>query len=179
MIRGLEKLDNKTQALALNVEHGCRERGVDLLIYCTLRTCEEQARLYRQSRERARIAETMERLRARGFDFLADVLDRVGPQGPGPNVTNAAPGESWHQYGAAFDAVPLVNGKPVWVIEHAPEAWRTYGKVVAEWGGYWAGDWSGKMREYPHTESRPGNPLMVLSPGEAHEILKRLGSIAA
>ena len=94
----------------------CAERGVDLLVYCTLRTLQEQAILFRKTRTRWAIEQKMMKLQERGFPFLAEVLEGVGPQdGPlGRHVTNAGPGESWHNYARAFDAVPLVDGKAGW-----------------------------------------------------------------
>jgi len=59
--------------------------GIDLLVTCTLRTLDEQARLYAQGRTTA-----------------------------GRIVTNAMPGQSAHNFGLAVDVVPIVDGKPDW-----------------------------------------------------------------
>jgi peptidoglycan L-alanyl-D-glutamate endopeptidase CwlK len=63
----------------------CKAAGLDVLVYCTLRDLDEQARLYAQGRTT-----------------------------PGKIVTNAKPGQSAHNYGLALDFVPLVGGKPEW-----------------------------------------------------------------
>ena len=63
----------------------CRAQGIDILVTCTLRTMDEQAKLYAQGRT-----------------------------SPGPIVTNAKAGQSAHNYGLAMDVVPIVNGKPDW-----------------------------------------------------------------
>lgn len=63
----------------------CEAAGLDILVYCTLRTHEEQAALYAKGRT-----------------------------SPGPKVTYAKPGESAHNHGLALDFVPLLDGKPDW-----------------------------------------------------------------
>ena len=43
----------------------------------------------------------------------------IGRTLPGKEVTNARPGESWHQFGAACDVAPFVNDKqPDWDEGH-------------------------------------------------------------
>ena len=63
----------------------CREAGIDVIITSTFRNAEMQAKLYAQGRTRA-----------------------------GPIVTNARPGQSFHNYRLAFDFVPIKNGKAQW-----------------------------------------------------------------
>ncbi len=63
----------------------CRGAGLDILVYCTLRTIKEQDELYEQGRSV-----------------------------PGKIVTNAKGGQSAHNYGLALDFVPLIQGKPQW-----------------------------------------------------------------
>ena len=150
--------------------------GVDLLIYCTLRPLEEQARLYRQSRSWASIRDKILKLKNRGFDYLADILDEVGPCS-GPHVTNAGPGESWHNYAEAWDAVPLIGGKPAWNYFNAKEQWDAYGECVRQVGMVWAGEWT-SFREYPHAQLRAGsNPLREFDPDKVREILMQNGLI--
>ncbi len=45
-----------------------------------------------------------------------------GRTAPGKIITNAEPGESWHQYGFAADGVPMLNGVPDWDI--SSPAWQ-------------------------------------------------------
>lgn len=66
-------------------EARCKAAGLDVLIYCTLRSNAEQDALYAQGRTK-----------------------------PGDIVTWAQGGQSAHNYGLALDFVPLVNGKPQW-----------------------------------------------------------------
>lgn len=84
--------------------------GLDVLVYCTVRTMQEQADLYAQGRTK-----------------------------PGRIVTNARPGESAHNFGFAFDGAPLVGGKidwdpenPVWSIYG-----KVATDIGLEWAGNW------------------------------------------
>ena len=172
--RKLEDLVPKARENANVVVEVCEQAEFDLLIYCTLRTLEEQAKLFRQSRSWEEIKKKILDFKSRGFTYLADILENAGPS-YGPHVTNAAPGESWHNYGEAWDAVPLVNGKPVWNYFNARSHWDAYGECVRQVGMNWAGDWQ-TFREYPHAQMRPGgNPLRQLNADQILEILKTNG----
>lgn len=174
MSRDLDDLIPEVKDKALLVQKACQEAAeFDLLIYCTLRPLEEQARLYRQSRSKSEIDVKLQKLRNRGFGFIANVIEDVGPCF-GKHVTNAAPGESWHNYAEAWDAVPLVNGKPAWNYLEAKPHWDAYGEAVRQAGMFWAGDWT-NFREYPHAQLRQGgNPLKILQPDAIqHALLER------
>lgn len=168
--RSLNKLTPETKEKALIVLDVCQKVGIDLLIYSTLRSLEEQAKLYRQSRSWNEIKIKIQKFRNRGYYFLADIIEEVGPA-YGLHVTYAAPGESWHNYAEAWDAVPLQNGKPLWKYKYAKEQWEAYGEAVRQVGMYWAGDWI-SFREYPHSQLRKGgNPLKMLTPEIVHDLL--------
>ncbi|WP_299773932.1 M15 family metallopeptidase [uncultured Pseudoteredinibacter sp.] len=172
--RDVEDLSKDVLDKAKLVQRVMSEVGIDLLIYCTLRSLEEQARLYRQSRSWATIRSKILDLRDSGHGYLAQVLEEVGPCS-GPHVTNAAPGESWHNYAEAWDAVPLIGGKPAWNYFDAKEQWEAYGECVRQSGMFWAGDWT-NFREYPHAQLRLGNnPLSELSPDESRQSLTDIG----
>lgn len=161
--RSVDDLVWEVRKKAEIIQEKCAQNGVDLLIYCTLRPLDEQARLFRQSRSYEEIKDKMKKLANRGFDFIANVIEKVGPC-DGPHVTNAAPGESWHNYGEAFDAVPLVGGKAAWSYNEFKNLWEVYGNAVREVEMSWAGDWT-SFREFPHCQLRSGgNPLKSLSP---------------
>jgi peptidoglycan L-alanyl-D-glutamate endopeptidase CwlK len=168
--RKLEDLVPDARKKAKKVLAVCDEVGIDLLIYCTLRPLEEQARLFRQSRSWAEIKDKILTLRGRGLGFLADIIEAVGPC-YGDHVTNAAPGESYHNYGQAWDAVPLIAGKPAWNYLRAKPYWDAYGECVRQVGMIWAGDWV-SFREYPHAQLRAGgNPLKQNDPDRIREML--------
>jgi len=104
----------------------CLARGVEMLVYCTLRTAAEQETLYAKGRT-----------------------------APGPKVTNALPWQSWHQYGRAIDAVPLDGGKPVWRYSAANPLWAVAVEEGDKAGLEWAGRWK-SFREYVHWQDTEG-----------------------
>ncbi len=151
--RKLEDLQPEIEAAARNLLRRCEEDGLDLLIYCTLRSTREQAILYRQGRPFDQIQRKANELRDKwGRDDLGDLLIDVGPQS-GRKVTNAGPGQSMHNYGLAFDAVPLRGGKPVWQSSKLEDKalWEQYGELGLEVGLEWAGNWT-RFREFPHMQ---------------------------
>lgn len=177
--RDINDLVPEMQGSARRVVELCGEKNVDLLVYCTLRTLEEQAVLFRKTRTRWAIEQKIEKLRARGFSFLAEILEGVGPQdGPiGRYVTNAGPGESWHNYARAFDAVPVVNGKAGWDVDVYAGEWEAYGDASESVGLRWAGRWI-KFKEYPHSQLAEGsNPLKVYDPDTIRAMLREQGLI--
>lgn len=120
MSRRIEDLQPLLQVKARYHVELCANDGVDLLIYCTLRTKEEQAELYAQGRTK-----------------------------PGKIVTYAKPGSSAHNFGLAYDAVPLFNGKALWKADLNSREWSTVVRVGRSLGLEWAGDWS-RFREFVH-----------------------------
>jgi peptidoglycan L-alanyl-D-glutamate endopeptidase CwlK len=123
--RRLEDLHPLMRPLVNAFLSACKHDDIDILVTCTYRSDEEQARLYAQGRTK-----------------------------PGPRVTNAKPGQSMHNFrfngkpaSLAVDIVPLVNGKPVWSAS-AP-VWQKVGKLGEEAGLEWAGRWK-RFREFPH-----------------------------
>lgn len=123
--------------------------GLDVLIYCTARSLREQARLFRRGRSLSQIRATAYELSGQyERPDLAKVLLGVGPQ-YGELVTYAAPGQSLHNYGYAWDGVPLRDGKPVW--DDSDPLWNAYGVCVRACGCEWAGDWE-TFKEFPHAQ---------------------------
>ena len=111
----------KRQAIAFLNE--CKVCGIDVLIYCTLRTLDEQAVLYASGRDK-----------------------------PGPILTCAKPGESLHNPDKngdawAFDAIPLLGGKALWDDQQRIALMGMCGESV---GLVWAGRWRGYLRERVH-----------------------------
>lgn len=115
-------------ALMLQWETLLHAKGVPFLVYTVYRTPDEQARLYAQGRT-----------------------------APGHIVTYAKPGQSAHNRQVegqpaadAFDACPMVHGKPTW--ETSGEAllfWNVMGScaesIGLEWGRHYShlgGDWA-------------------------------------
>lgn len=95
------------------------EAGLDVGLHQGFRSWEEQDRLYAKGRTT-----------------------------PGPKVTNAKGGESWHNYGLAADIVFRVKGKWSWTESHP---WDQLGALGKELGLEWGGDWT-RLRDRPHFE---------------------------
>jgi len=146
--RQIEDLQDEMRHLAAEFLKRCAEAGLEVLIFGTLRTLEEQARLWRMGRSRALIEKVIERLERSGKGWVAALLKRVGPQPGNRIVTHALPGESAHNYGYGFDAVPLVHGKPAWNDDALLNRMGEIGKSV---GLDWAGDWK-RFKERVHFE---------------------------
>lgn len=121
--RSLDDLAPQVQGKARAFLALAASRGLDVLIYCTLRSNAEQAELWASGRSRV-----------------------------GPILTNARPGESLHNPDGsgkawAFDAVPLLAGKPAW---NDSALLLRMGQCGEDSGLEWAGRWHGRLRERVH-----------------------------
>lgn len=85
-------------------------------------------------------------------------------------VSNAKGGESWHNYGLAFDLHIIRNNISVW-FESTPEgaakaaADPDYSKIIAiaaKYGYTWGGNFPGEFRDVPHFENKHGQTLEAL-----------------
>jgi len=109
--RSLDDLNPIVREKAQLFVSTCALQGIDILIYCTYRSEEEQNVLYAQGRTT-----------------------------PGKIVTNARGGESFHNFHLAFDWVPVVGGKPQWSdTKLYLKAGIIAESVGLEWAGRWAG----------------------------------------
>jgi len=141
--RDLEDLHPIVASKCAEFMHQCKVQGIDVLITSTLRDHESQNALYAQGRTTIGVNPR-----------LAKPL--------GDHVTNAKAGESIHNYGLAFDFVPLVNGKAMW------DDSRTFVKcgVIAESIGLeWAGRWK-NFKEMVHCQYTGGLSLRDLQNGK-------------
>lgn len=109
--RSLQDLLPVVREKAIQFISDCADAGIDILIYCTYRSPEEQEIIYAQGRTK-----------------------------PGRIVTNARGGDSFHNHRCAFDFVPLVAGKPAWndAALYA-KAGSIAESVGLEWSGRWKG----------------------------------------
>lgn len=115
-----------------------KDVGIDLIVTSTYRDHESQAALFAQGRTK-----------------------------PGQIVTNARPGQSWHNWRCAFDVVPIRNGKPVWsTTGHDGALWRKVGELGESVALEWAGRWTGKLREFAHFQYTGGLTLAELQSGK-------------
>lgn len=109
--RSLDDLEPGTRARAQRFLAAATDAGLDVLIYCTLRSAVEQDALYAQGRSQ-----------------------------PGRIVTNARGGQSWHNWARAFDFVPMINGKPAWADGALYRKCGVLAESVGlEWAGRWMG----------------------------------------
>jgi peptidoglycan L-alanyl-D-glutamate endopeptidase CwlK len=107
--RSLDDLHPKVKQLAEKFLDRCKAENIDVLIYCTYRSKEEQDKLYAQGRT-----------------------------APGPIVTNARGNQSMHQFRLAFDFTPLANGKPAWDDSALFTKCGELGEQCGlEWAGRW------------------------------------------
>lgn len=89
----------------------------------------------------------------RTFPEQADLYAQ-GRTKSGKRVTNAKPGQSFHNYGLAFDIVILIdkdrNGTFESVSWSVDDHWMTVINIFKKHGYTWGGDW--KFKDYPHLE---------------------------
>ncbi|RPJ30424.1 MAG: peptidase M15 [Verrucomicrobiaceae bacterium] len=138
MSRRIEDLVPAVQQRAQALVKAAKDVGIDLLVTSTYRSNEEQAALYAQGRTK-----------------------------PGAIVTNARPGDSYHNWRCALDVVPLRNGKPVWGTSGPDgDLWRKIGEMGEAVGLEWAGRWTGKLREMAHFQYTGGLTLAQLKAGK-------------
>jgi peptidoglycan LD-endopeptidase CwlK len=76
-----------------------------------------------------------------------DLLFAQGRWSPGSIVTNARGGESYHNWGLAFDAAPYVNG----VISQDIQLYKIMGQLGQQVGLRWGGTFK-TLLDYPHFE---------------------------
>ena len=131
--RSLDDLVPPAKQRAQAFVEAAKAKGIDLLVTSTYRDNESQAALYAQGRTT-----------------------------PGDVVTNARPGQSWHNYRCALDVVALVNGKPIW--NKKDPIWQKIGEIGKSCGLEWAGDWK-DFKEFPHFQYTGGMTLAQLQAG--------------
>jgi peptidoglycan L-alanyl-D-glutamate endopeptidase CwlK len=136
--RNLSDLHTPCKEMAEKFLKAAKDAGIDLIVTSTYRDHESQATLFAQGRTK-----------------------------PGAIVTNAKPGQSWHNWRCAFDVVPIRNGKPVWGTSGPDgDMWRKVGEIGESVGLEWAGRWTGKLREFAHFQYTGGLTLADLQSGK-------------
>lgn len=89
----------------------------------------------------------------------SEKLYAQGRTTPGPIVTQAKAGQSWHNYGLALDFHLQINGKDVWNEKHP--GWLTVVNIFKKYGFSWGGDWK-SFKDYPHLEYKGNQTLASL-----------------
>lgn len=152
MNQHLQNLHPEFRARVEQLLVNCQKQGISLRPFYGMRSLEEQAKLWRQSRSRAEIDRAIGFLRKQAADKIADIIEEVGPQ-IGRWATNALPGESWHQWGEAVDCFVYDEDakKAIWSAKH--EGYRIYGEEARKLGlvsGYF---W--QSQDAVHVQMRP------------------------
>jgi len=131
--RDLDHLNPRVAAAAKAALTECAAAGMSVLVTCTYRSGAEQDELYAQGRTK-----------------------------PGPKVTNARAGQSFHQYRMALDLYPNPGGKPDFSGKHPwwPKIAAIFKKHGFEWGYEWP-----RFREMPHFQMTGGHPLAYYQQG--------------
>lgn len=138
--RSLEDLLPPVRYKAVAFEKACRAKGLDVLIYCTYRSDEEQEALY-----------------ALGRNANGVVIDQQKV------VTNAKGGDSFHNHRCAWDFVPLVGGKPAW---NDKAKYQQCGEIAESLGISWSGRWKGTLKETAHCQYTGGLTLAEIKAGK-------------
>lgn len=131
MSRSLDDLDQRMRPLADAFLSSCKAAGYEILVTSTLRTLDEQAKLY-----------------------------AIGRTVPGKRVTNAKPGSSAHNYGLAMDIAPMIHGKPYWNFTRVDPIWSQVGKLGQAAGLEWFGAPNSPYLEAAHFQIRNWKELL-------------------
>ena len=123
--RNIATLEPRARTVARDWLARCLAEGINVKVISGLRTYEEQAALYAKGRT-----------------------------APGPKVTNARPGYSWHNFGVAWDFVVFdANGQPLWDNPLMDRCGKIGEQLGLEWGGRW------KFQDKPHLQLTTGLTL--------------------
>jgi peptidoglycan L-alanyl-D-glutamate endopeptidase CwlK len=130
--RKLEDLHPVVLELCRKHIEACRKRGVDIIVTNTLRDAEYQAYLYSQGRTRP--------------GNIVTNMKEIGP----------------HAFGLAYDVVPVVKGKAVWINSRL---WKIVGEEGMKLGLVWGGKWK-SIVDMPHFEYTEGLTAAQLRAGK-------------
>ena len=124
--RKIEDLHPHVAAKAQAFIDACAAAGIDVILTSTYRDHESQAALYAKGRT-----------------------------APGPRVTNANAGRSYHNWRVAFDFVPIRDGKAIWNDDHL---WAECGRIGMALGLEWGGSWT-SFQDRPHMQLTGGKDI--------------------
>jgi peptidoglycan L-alanyl-D-glutamate endopeptidase CwlK len=159
MSRNIDDLRREFRGQARALIGNTKDAGFQMVPYFTLRMPWEQAILWRMTRGSAEISRKIKSLREDGALYIAFVMEAVGPQYPGPGITNhvtyAVPGQSWHNWGEGMDCYLKVDGEVIWDEDH--HGYVVYGDCAEELGLTWGGMWN-KPNDPGHVQSPPMKP---------------------
>ena len=133
------------KASALEMIERAYNEGIYVQISAGYRSLEEQASLYGQGRVYS--------YNGKNYSNLAK-----------PIVTNAKPGQSYHNFGLAIDFFIVSDDgkKAIWTVN---SKWQRVAAIGKELGFIWGGDWT-SFRDYPHLEMTGGLSYKQLQAGK-------------
>lgn len=131
--RKISDLHPRVQEMCRAFIAACMAEGIEVIITSTYRDNESQNALYAQGRET-----------------------------PGPIVTRAHGGWSYHNYRLAFDFAPIKNGKVNW---NDTAVFTRCGEIAESVGLEWAGRWE-HNNELAHCQFTDGLKIAQLYNGE-------------
>lgn len=176
MSRDLTKLDKDFQAKIQVLIENCQKRGIKVVPYFAVRTPQEQGRLWRQGRTTRTINAKVRELKALGCGFLAKCIEEAGPQ-QGNVVTNALPGQSWHQWGYACDFYwEKTKGNVCWSTNEKDANGLNGYQVLQEEArkiGLYGVTLGNGVVDWPHVQCVSGSPKDIVAINE--EMEKRFG----
>lgn len=137
------------KASALEMMERTYNEGIYVQISAGYRSLEEQASLYGQGRVYI--------YNGKNYSNLAK-----------PIVTNAKPGQSYHNYGLAIDFFIVSDDgkKAIWTVN---SKWQRVAAIGKDLGFKWGGDWS-SFKDYPHLEMTGGLSFKQLQAGKKPHI---------
>jgi peptidoglycan L-alanyl-D-glutamate endopeptidase CwlK len=130
--RKIDDLQPHVAAKAQAFIDACAAAGIDVILTSTYRDHASQAALYAKGRT-----------------------------APGPRVTNANEGRSYHNWRVAFDFVPIKDGKCIWNDDHL---WAECGRIGMALGLEWGGSWHNFV-DRPHMQDTGGRTIAQFMAG--------------
>lgn len=136
----LDGLHPDLRAKAEQLKAICKAAGLDIVFTQGLRSMAEQEAIYAQGRTK-----------------------------PGPIVSHAKPGQSYHNYGLAFDIAIVKDGRVTWddkvdVDEDDVPDYVEVGEIGEQLGMEWGGRW--KRQDLPHFQLSFGLSIQDLQTGK-------------
>ncbi|MBT2616106.1 MULTISPECIES: peptidoglycan-binding protein [unclassified Bacillus (in: firmicutes)] len=139
---------------ALEMVKRAYQEGIFVQISAGYRSMEEQAKLYGQGRL--------------GYIYDGKNYSDLSK----PRVTNAMPGQSYHNYGLAIDYfIVSDDGKnAIWTVD---AKWRRVAAIGKSLGFAWGGDWS-SFKDYPHFDMTGGLTYSQLNTGTKPRLISKV-----
>lgn len=119
---------------ALKLIDACKNKQIQLIIYCTLRSNAIQDVLFLHGRYPLDVLN--ERRQLVGLPPITEKENVI--------ITNEKGGLSPHNFGLAFDCVPIIGG--VAHFQQTYSVWKDIGKMGKDLGLAWGGDWTKPTR---------------------------------